>query len=474
MNGPRLSEVARTVPGGTTATTARAVARRLVASCAALALGAVLGGCGTGTGSGRTVNWWTWDDKQAAAYELCAEDFEKDHPGVTVKITQYDSSDYFTKLLSAFVADTAPDAFMNSVQYFQQYASLDQLMPLDGLIRKSHYDLDRFSVGVADWKYTDGKQYGLPMDWASAALYYNRDKLKKAGYTPADVAGLSWNPDDGGTFEKFVAHLTVDDRGRRGDQPGFDKKHVATYGISSMTAVGQDFNGLTTWRPFVSSLGWRIGDKANWPTEFDYDDPRFVKTMNYFRKLTDEGFAPRPGEFASAGNTPSGGDLLGSGKVAVYAGGSWEASTLAKIPRLKVGIGPLVAGPGGKRGTVSNVNGNVIWSGTKDPALTWQWVSYMGSAQCQGVASRTGTFLPSIPAAVDSSVKAMAEQGVDLSVFKEQNADGELIQNTAYANGTAIQTTLLPMLQEFFNHDKNDSVFREMTAASRMLLAEKD
>ncbi|GHJ42628.1 sugar ABC transporter substrate-binding protein [Streptomyces sp. TS71-3] len=446
--------------------------RRLAAAAAAFACTAVASGCGAGAGSGggTTVNWWTWDDKQAVAYQECADAFEKQHPGVTVKITQYDSTDYFTKLLSGFVADTAPDAFMNSVQYLQQYASLKQLMPLDPLIRKSGFDMSRFSVGVNDWKYSDGQQYGLPMDWASAAMYYNEDMLRKAGYTPADVEHLTWNPKDGGTFEKLVAHLTVDRRGVRGDQAGFDKRHVAVYGIGAMGPLGQDFNGLTTWRPFASSLGWRIGNTGNWPTEFTYDDPRFVATMNYFRRLTDKGFAPTAGQFTSAGNAPSGSQLLGSRKIAVYEGGSWEAGTLLKLPGTKVGVGPLVQGPTGRRAEVSNANGNTIWSGTRHPELTWEWVSYMGSAACQTPASRTGTFLPSIPSAVNSSVRAMAGQGVDLSVFQAQEQGGQLLPNIPYANGTALQGSLLPLLQQFFAHDRDDDVFPQMAKESRKLL----
>lgn len=452
----------------------RRVRAKLTAGLVLSATAALLSGCGgdPGTAGRTTLNWWTWDDKQAAGYQECATAFEAANPGVTVKISQYDSADYFTKLLAGFVAGTAPDAFMNSVQYLQQYASLKQLMPLDELMKKTHFDIGRFSVGVDAWKYTDGKQYGLPMDWASAALYFNEDMLKKAGYTPADVRALNWNPDDGGTFQQMVAHLTVDKKGVRGDQPGFDKKHVKTYGIGTMAT--KDFTGQTTWSPFVSSLGWRLGDKPSWPGTFDYADPRFVKTMNYFRQLTDRGFAPKDGEFASAGNTPSGTDMIGSGKVAIYPGGSWEATQFAQLPKLKVGISPNVAGPGGKRGTSSNSNGNVIWTGTKHPALTWKWVSYMGSEACQSKASASGSFFPSIPAAMDASARSMATKGVDLSVFIKAEKDGELLAYPPYANGTAIGSVLEPMFQNFFAHDANDEIFKDMTQQTKKLLAVKD
>jgi ABC-type glycerol-3-phosphate transport system substrate-binding protein len=455
--------------------TTRRTRRKLTAVLAASAMAALLSACGgaqSDAAGQTTINWWTWDDKQAVGYQACATSFEKANPGVRVKISHYNSLDYFTKLLAGFVAGTAPDAFMDSVQYLQQYASLDQLMPLDPMMKKTHFDINKFSVGVDAWKYKDGKQYGLPLDWASAALYYNEGTLKKAGYTPAEVSDLNWNPDNGGTFGKMVAHLTVDRKGIRGDQPGFDKNHVVTYGVGPMTT--KDFTGQTTWSPFVTSLGWRIGNKASWPTAFNYDDPRFVKTMNYFRALTDKGFAPKDGEFASAGNVPSGVDMISSGKIAMYPGGSWEAAQFAQIPKIKVGIAPNAAGPDGTRAMIGGSNGNTIWSGTKHPDLTWKWVSYMATAQCQTEASAGGSFFPSIQSAMDASAKTMKKKGVDLSIFTEAQRKGQVLPYPPYGNGTAIGAVIQPMFQQFFAHSSDDEIFKQMTEETRKLLAKKN
>lgn len=444
--------------------------RKAVVLGTTLTLAAVLSACSGGSGGGsgsKTVNWWTWDDKQAAAYQVCAKDFEKANPGVTVKITQYDVTDYFTKLTAGFVAGNAPDAFQNSVQYFQAYASQHQLLPMDSYITKDKFDLSRFSVGTDAWKFTDGKQYALPLDWAATGVYYSVDALTKAGYTKQDVDSLNWNPDDGGTFGKMVAHLTLDTKGRRGDQPGFDKKHVKTYGLGEMAA--KDFIGQTTWSSFVSTTGWRLGDKSNWPTVFNYDDPRFVKTMDWIRSLEDKGYAPKIGQFT---NSVSDVDLLSSGKVALETGGSWEASTFAKIPGVKVGIAPTVLGPDGTtRAVLSNSNGNNIWAGTKNPDLAWKWVSFMGTEACQAKASATGTFFPSIPAAMDASAQALAKQGIDLSVFTDMLKNKVLYPSPVYGNGAAIQDAMEPLFEAYFAGQKNDGVFAQMQSQSKTLLA---
>jgi multiple sugar transport system substrate-binding protein len=450
--------------------------RRLSAiAVAAVAALAVVTGCSSSSGSGpKVVNWWTWDDKQAQAYQACATAFEQQNPGVTVKISQYDSADYFTKLTAAFVAGNAPDAFQDSVQYFQSYASQGQLLPLDNDISSTHFDMSKFSVGVNAWKYTDGKQYGLPLDWASAAIYYNADMLAKAGYTPQQVDSLTWNPDTGGTFDMLVAHLTIDKNGVRGDQPGFDKNNVATYGVGPLNT--SDDTGQMTWNSFVSTTGWKLGDKSDWPTTFNYADPRFVKTMDYIRSLVNRGFMAPFGMFTGANGQSviSNQDLLGSGKVALETDGSWVAATYAKLPKVKVGIAPTVLGPDGKtRSVVSNSNGNNIWAGTKNPDLAWQWLSYMGSEACQTMAGKSGTFFPSIPASMDASAKAMAAQGVDLSVFTDQEKQGVLYSATVYSNGAAVQSAIQPLFEAYFAGQRNDDVFAEMQKTSQQVLAGK-
>lgn len=451
---------------------------RIVAVIAAAAAAtSVVAGCsnsssGGSSAAGGTINWWTWDDKQAAAYKGCATAFEAANPGVTVKISQYDVSDYFTKLTAGFVAGNAPDAFQNSVQFFQAYASQNQLLPMDDLIKKTGYNLSQFSVGVDAWKYTDGKQYGLPLDWAATAIYFNQDKLTAAGYTRQDVDNLTWNPDNGGTFDKMVAHLTVDKSGKRGDQPGFDKNHIATYGVGVLNS--DDFIGQTTWSSFVSTLGWQMGDKSSWPTVFNYDDPRFVKTMDYIKSLATRGYMPGFGQFTSANgqNSVSDVDLMGSGKVALETGGSWEAATFAKLPGVHVGIAPTVLGPDGKtRKVLSNSNGNNIWAGTKNPDLTWKWVSYMGSAACQTLAGKSGTFFPSISAAMDASAQAMKSQGVDWSVFTQYQKDGSLYPAVVYGNGAAMQQAEQPLLDAYFGGSRGDDVFAEMQSKSKSVLA---
>lgn len=154
----------------------------------------------------------------------------------------------------------------------------------------------------------------------------------------------------------------------------------------------------------------------------------------------------------------------------------WHTAPAAagKIPGVEVGIAPTVLGPDGKtRAVFSNSNGNNIWAGTKDPDLTWKWVSYMGSEACQSKASLTGTFFPSIPASMEASAEALKAEGVDLSVFTDMLNNKVLYPAPSLTNGAALEAAFEPLFEAYFAGEKGDSIFKDMQSQSKTILAEK-
>lgn len=171
--------------------------------------------------------------------------------------------------------------------------------------------------------------------------------------------------------------------------------------------------------------------------------------------------------------TVSNDQQLGSGKVAMITGGSWEAPTYAKLPNTKVGTAPTVLGPDGKtRSVMSNSNANNIWAKTKHPNETWSWVSYMGSEECQTLAGQDGTFFPSIPASMAETVSAMKAQGVDLSAFLDASKNGTLYAKPETKNGAKLSSTEGPLIEAFFTYKRDDDVFAEMQQKSQDILAQ--
>jgi multiple sugar transport system substrate-binding protein len=205
-------------------------------AAAAAAIALTLSACGGAASSSSSeakgeINYWLWDANQLPAYKQCADDFTKANPDITVKITQRGWDDYWSTLTNGFVAGTAPDVFTNHLGKYPEYAKKKQLLAINDAIEKDKVDLSQYNEGLADlWVDEDGKRYGLPKDWDTIALFYNKKLAADAGISDEQMKNLTWNPEDGGSYEKAIARLTVDKNGKRGDEAGFDKNNVAVYG----------------------------------------------------------------------------------------------------------------------------------------------------------------------------------------------------------------------------------------------------
>jgi ABC-type glycerol-3-phosphate transport system substrate-binding protein len=306
------------------------------------------------------------------------------------------------------------------------------------------------------------------MDWATETVFYNKDLVEKAGYTADDINTLSWNANDGGTFQKVVEHLTIDKNGVRGDEAGFDAKNVATYGIGNQENTGDPF-GQGTWGVLLTTDGINIPNKQNWATELRYGDPKVAKALKNIKSLSTQGFAPQFNQFTSAGT-----DQLTSGQVAMTLGGTWEAATYASLPNFHAGVAPVPTGSDGKRHLWSNSNGNVISASGKHPDQTWKWVSYQESEACQTKSAQVnGSFLPSIGASLDALTASQKSKGVDFSVFTNYVKNNELIPSPVYNNGAAIQNAVVPQFEAFFTGKSDESIFPKMQEQAKTLLASK-
>src|SRR5207249_12145559 len=142
------------------------------------------------------------------------------------------------------------------------YVDLGVLRPLDELGPTSAVKDGDYQEGLAElWKGKDGHRYGTPKDWDTIAIFYNADAVQAAGITKQQLDTMAWNPTDGGTFEKVIAHLTVDANGKRGDEPGFDKHNVKVHGLAS-DGSGGGGGGQTQGSAFTGSAGGQATDKT--------------------------------------------------------------------------------------------------------------------------------------------------------------------------------------------------------------------
>ena len=397
--------------------------RAVAIVAAAVAIPIVLTGCG-GSGDGSAsgsdgITYWLWDSNQQPAYQQCADAFTAD-TGIPVKIEQYGWADYWQGLTTGFASGTAPDVFADHLSYFPQFASQGQLLDLSDRIEKDGIDLSIYQDGLADlWVGQDGKRYGLPKDFDTVGLFYNEKMAADAGFTPEQLATLSWNPTDGGTYEQLIAALTVDQNGVHGNQPGFDKSKVAVYGLA-LSGNGLNASGQQTWAPYALSNDWYFGDKTPWTTKWNFGDEKFTESLTWYKHLIDAGYMPSV-DIALSEQDPLNGYL--AGRYATVTDGSWMNSSYLGQSSVATKVAPTPIGPSGERASLFNGLSDGIWAGTKNPDAAWKWVSYLASTACQDVIAQSAVVFPAIKTSTTKAEKAFADKGWDVTGFTVQVED---------------------------------------------------
>ena len=250
------------------------------------------------------------------------------------------------------------------------------------------------------------------------AVFYNRDMLTQAGLSEADLAGWSWNPADGGTFEKVLARLTIDKNGVRGDEPGFDKNRVAVYGLGIQDGGSGD--GQTQWSPFTGSAGdWFYTNKETWGNHYRYDEKVFQEAMDWYFGLVDKGYMPPRGTFSSTTSTDV---QLGSGKIAMCFNGSWMFSTYAKLD-VGVGIASNPVGPNGKSVSLYNGLGDSISKQSANIDNASKWVAFLGTAEAQDIVASYGIVFPAISSSTERAVQVFEQMGLPTKPFTQHLED---------------------------------------------------
>src|SRR5674476_829019 len=276
-----------------------------------------------------------------------------------------------------------------------------------------------YQKGLADlWVGPDGARYGLPKDFDTTALFYNKQLIQAAGVSAAQLQDLTWNPSDGGSYEKMIAHVTVDVNGKRGDEPGFDKTRVKVYGLGLDGAP--DNYGQTTWSMYTGTTGWTFTDKNPWGTHYNYDKPEFQNTIAWMRSLIEKGYMPSV-QSVTGGNS---GDIFGAGKYAMITNGSWMISQMFGYKGVEVGLAPTPVGPDGKRSSMYNGLADAVWVSSKNKPAAIKWVEYLGSAAAQDVVGKRGVVFPAIPSATQNAQAAFKAKSVDVNSFLIQVQDG--------------------------------------------------
>src|SRR5690606_35837784 len=257
---------------------------------------------------------------------------------------------------------------------------------------------------LENWRY-QGKQYGIPKDWDTICIMYNKDAFDKAGI-PYPSPDWSWNPKDGGEFVQVLQRLTVDANGRNCTEKGFDKNRVVQYGIGGLAASEMQ----TGWLNFIWMNGGRGVINEPYGNEFVLDDPKAVESMQFYADLVCKyGVAPAP---ELQGTSASGWELFVAGRVATIPVGSWQLSAARENLTFNWDVVPLPKGPAGRYSCFNGLAHNV-YARTKHPEEAWKLAKWMDGYESQKIISQYGVVFPAISSLIDVYLEATKDKGPD-------------------------------------------------------------
>lgn len=311
-------------------------------------------GSGESTGDADELVVAIWDNNQKDGLQEIMDDWSEES-GVDVEIQVIAWDEYWTLLEAGAAGGTLPDVFWMHSNNAQKFMDNDILLDLTDRIEASEtIDLGNYYSDIVDLYSLEGKQYAMPKDIDTIALWYNK--------TMFDEAGVAY-PDDTWTWETLyetAKELTKDD----GSQ----------YGYAMNTGNNQD----SYYNAIYAYDGYIINDEK---TESGYDNPNTIEAMELFERMMREGLTPDLQTLSENGTDV----LFNSGKVAMITQGSWMVPGFKNneyaVEHADIAVLPM--GPDGKRVSIYNGLGWAASAEGEHPESAWDLIEYLSTEDAQ-------------------------------------------------------------------------------------------
>lgn len=296
------------------------------------------------------VTFQYWDEAQKDAMTETIAEFNKRYPNIEIEPTIIPSSQYFTGLQTALLADNAPDVFWLN-NYISLFVAAGVLVDFTDRVAADQVDMTVFPEELKNVFTIEEKLYGIPKDMDTIALVYNKDLF---GDTPLPTSDWTW------------------------DDLLSTAKAVTTDNVFGVVAnINSDQEGFGN---FVRQAGGFIpSDGKTGPIS----TPEQIEALGFIRKLMHEDkVAPAPADL----NEMPALDTFLNGMAAMYITGSWNMSKIYEVFGDKVGVVELA---GGKE-KASQLNG-LCYSMAKtaeDNAAAWEFVKFMATDTAQAIQAK--------------------------------------------------------------------------------------
>jgi lactose/L-arabinose transport system substrate-binding protein len=256
------------------------------------------------------ITVWCWDPNfNGATMQEAAARYAATHPDFKINVVDFAKPDMEQKLqaqLASGTTDGLPDIVL-----VEDYRAQKYLLSFPGAFEplSDHIDMSGFAPYKVELATVDGKAYSLPFDSGVTGYFYRSDVLAEAGYTDADLQGITW--------DQFI------EIGNK-VQETTGKKLIST-----------DLNDAGMLRIMLQSAGsWYFTPDGQVNIK---DNPVFREALStWARVLQSDIYKPVAGWTEYTGS-------FASGEVASTATGVWITGTVKSNPDLagKWGVAPI-------------------------------------------------------------------------------------------------------------------------------------
>jgi ABC-type sugar transport system permease subunit/ABC-type glycerol-3-phosphate transport system substrate-binding protein len=138
-----------------------------------------------------TISYMGWGaPPEVAITKDLLKAFHEKHPEINVKYILA-ASQFDDKLRTMMAGDIPPDVFYMSVENFPIYVQKQVLLNLDPLIRETNFPVADFFPQLLGGFRDKGHMYGLPKDFTTQVLYYNKDLFDR-DHVPYPTDKWTW------------------------------------------------------------------------------------------------------------------------------------------------------------------------------------------------------------------------------------------------------------------------------------------
>ena len=344
-----------------------------------------------------TVSEMSHDPEGAGQYGLyLKEQFEAEHPGVTVRL-EFQGWDETLRqnLFNALLAGTAPDIVVGE-NFFQQYAELGALVPLDDVIDDVKDDLIPGTYKAAEY---DGKIYGLSAFTGIFAFERNCEVIEAAGLE-CDQPPETWG-------ELLTQAQQISEQG-----------NGAYYGYTLQGPVETSVGGIFRIAVFLAQSGAEMcQDNCTKPY---FNNPDAVPVLEFVRELhrtTPPGLAFNPNEGQVY-------EQLFRGLSAYQIAGSWHPGWAEAVGCEDCRYSAVPIPEGGQ--PASMIVGNVIYAvlqQSEHPEIAAEWVKFIAREDAQALVYPSLGRLPSTRSALMAlypDVDEATQQFIDQLLHNEE------------------------------------------------------